>query len=260
MTPAYYAMRRILPVLCLAVLLVGCGRSDATQSQQEAATSTPETVNTLTAEERAAGWQLLFDGETTDGWHNYNADTLGAKWTVEDGTLTLTGRGGGDIVTDAAFSDFEFVMEWKISACGNNGLFFRAEEGHQRIWTVSPEYQLLDNTCADDNENPTHRAGANYDIYAPSEDATKPAGEWNETRLVVDGAQVQHYLNGVKVVEYEFWTNEWRQDVENSKFAPFEDYGMSKSGSIGLQDHGDQVWFRNIKIRPISNENASADV
>jgi hypothetical protein len=150
-------------------------------------------------------------------------------------------------------------MEWKIAECGNNGLFFRAEEGHPRIWTVSPEYQLLDNTCADDNEIPTHRAAANYDIHAPSEDATKPAGQWNQTRLVVDGARVQHYLNGVQVVEYEFWTNEWRQAVENSKFDPFDDYGMATAGPIGLQDHGDRVWFRNIKIRPLDRSASSAD-
>ena len=178
--------------------------------------------------------------------------------TVEEGALMLTGRGGGDIVTDASFSNFEFTMEWKISECGNNGLFFRAEEGHQQIWAVSPEYQLLDNTCADDNENPTHRAAANYDLYAPSEDATKPAGEWNLTRLVVDGARVQHFLNGVKVVDYELWTDEWRQDVEDSKFAPFEDYGMAEEGPIGLQDHGNPIWFRNIKIRPLSGDNAAA--
>jgi len=202
---------------------------------------------------------LLFDGETTEGWHNYDADTLSSKWTVENGTLTLLGRGGGDIVTDRAFSSFDLRMEWKIAECGNNGLFFRAEEGHPPIWTVSPEYQLLDNTCADDNEIPTHRAAAHYDIHAPSEDATKPAGQWNQTRLVVDGARVQHNLNGVQVVEYKFWINEWRQAVENSKFDLFDDYGMATAGPIGLQDHGDRVWFRNIKIRPLDRSASSAD-
>jgi len=251
-------MQRLLPVLGLAFLLAACGRSDA-PPPADATTSASETANTLTAAEQAEGWQLLFDGETTEGWHNYDADTLSSKWTVENGTLTLLGRGGGDIVTDRAFSSFDLRMEWKIAECGNNGLFFRAEEGHPPIWTVSPEYQLLDNTCADDNEIPTHRAAAHYDIHAPSEDATKPAGQWNQTRLVVDGARVQHNLNGVQVVEYEFWINEWRQAVENSKFDLFDDYGMATAGPIGLQDHGDRVWFRNIKIRPLDRSASSAD-
>lgn len=249
-------MKRLILACALALLLVGCGRSEEASEDDGTATAV---MNTLSEAEQADGWQLLFDGESTDGWHNYNADTLSSKWTVEEGTLTLLGRGGGDIVTDQAFGSFDFRMEWKIAECGNNGLFFRAEEGHQRIWTVSPEYQLLDNTCADDNDIPTHRAAANYDIHAPSEDATKPAGQWNQTRLVVDGAQVAHYLNGVKVVEYEFWTDAWRQAVENSKFAPFEKYGMVKAGPIGLQDHGDRVWFRNIKIRPLDSDASSAD-
>lgn len=216
-------------------------------------------ANTLTENERANGWHLLFDGTTTDGWHNYNADTLSSQWQVQDGALVLTGSGGGDIVTDESFGSFELKLEWKISECGNNGLFFHAEEGLDVIWRGAPEYQLLDNTCADDAENPKHRAGANYDLHPPSEDATKPAGQWNQTRLVVDGGHVQHYLNGVKIVDYELWSDAWRQKVENSKFAPFEEYGMAKSGPIGIQDHGDRVWFRNIKIRPLPDEAAASD-
>lgn len=250
--------RLVASTVLIALILAGCGPSDDAASSADGAPV--EALNVLSAEERADGWQLLFDGETTDGWHNYNADTLSSMWRVEGGTLMLAGRGGGDIVTDASFRNFELNLEWKISACGNNGLFFHAEEGHQHIWTVAPEYQLLDNTCADDNETPTHRAAANYDIHAPTEDATRPAGEWNRTRLVVDNGLVQHYLNGTKVVEYELGSEAWREAVDNSKFAPFPDYGLAGEGPIGLQDHGDPIWFRNIKVRPLPGaETATAD-
>lgn len=246
-------MKRVLLTCCLALLALGCSRSDESPSPDKGA----DAHNTLTAAERANGWQLLFDGTTTDGWHNYNADTLSSKWTVEDGALKLVGRGGGDIVTDETFEHFELALEWKISDCGNGGLFFHVQEEHDVIWTGSPEYQLLDNTCADDRENPTHQAGANYDIHAPSEDATKPAGQWNQTRLLVGpDDRVQHYLNGVQIVDYTLGSDAWRAAVDSSKFAPFEHYGMARSGAIGLQDHGDPLWLRNIKIRPLADDNA----
>lgn len=239
---------------CIALLAARCGRSDESRSNDEGAT----TPNMLTDEERANGWQLLFDGTTTDGWHNYKADTLSSMWTVENGALKLVGRGGGDIVTNATFESFELVLEWKISDCGNGGIFFHVQEAHDVVWTGAPEHQLLDNTCAEDRENPTHQAAANYDIHAPSQDVTKPAGEWNRTRLLVGPAgRVQHVLNGVTVVDYTLWTDAWRAAVDSSKFAPFEHYGMARSGAIGLQDHGDPLWLRNIKIRPLSDDDAA---
>lgn len=251
-------MKRLVLACACALLLVGCGRSEEAQPEDDGIATAA--MNTLSAEEQAAGWQLLFDGETTDGWHNYRADTLSPMWTVEDGTLKLVGRGGGDIVTDDTFGAFELALEWKISDCGNGGLFFHVQEEHDVIWTGAPEYQLLDNTCADDRENPTHQAAANYDIHAPSEDATKPAGQWNQTRLIVSPqGRVQHYLNGVKVVEYTLGSDAWRAAVDSSKFAPFEHYGMAKSGAIGLQDHGDPLWLRNIKIRPLSSDVSFTD-
>ena len=207
--------------------------------------------NTLTDAERADGWTLLFDGETTDGWHNYGADTISSHWQVEDGALTLTEAGGGDIVTAEPYGSFELKLEWKLVECGNSGLFFHVVPGHDGVWETGPEMQILDNTCHPDAEDPTHRNGANYDLHAPSEDASNPAGQWNQIRLVVDGDHVQHYLNGTKVVDYRLWTEAWREQVASSKFSDIDGYGTARTGHIALQDHSDRVWFRDIKLRPL---------
>lgn len=245
---------RLLFVLCFALIVTGCGRSSADQDAEA-------THNTLTEAERAEGWQLLFDGETTDGWRNFKADTLSSQWQVEEGTLMLVGEGGGDIVTEETFDNFELSIDWRISEGGNSGIFFNVVEDdeYDTVFETGPEYQILDDENAEDNADPTHLTGSNYDLHAPSENVVRPAGEWNQTRIIVDDGHVQHYLNGVKVVEYELWTEEWEDDVANSKFDEMEGYGQAESGHIALQDHGDRVWFRNIKILPLADEKISAD-
>ncbi len=246
-------------VLCLLLVVIGCGRPGADEASDPA--DNASALNTLTADEAADGWRLLFDGQTTEGWRNFKSEDVGPQWQVEDGTLTLTEAGGGDIVTEETFENFELVLEWKIAEGGNSGIFFNVVESdaYATVFETGPEYQLLDDERAADNEDPTHRAGANYDLHAPSEDVVRPAGAWNTTRIVVNDGRVQHYLNGTKIVDYELWTDAWREAVANSKFAEMEGYGRARSGHIALQDHGDRVWFRNIKIRPLSDEQAAPD-
>lgn len=256
-------MPRLLIVLCLALIATGCGRSSADQESDapNAEANADAAHNALTDAERADGWHLLFDGETTNGWRNFNATDVSSEWQVEDGTLTLTEQGGGDLITDEMFENFELAIDWRISEAGNSGIFFNVTEGedYDAVFETGPEYQLLDDESAADNQDPTHRAGSNYDLHAPSEEAVRPAGEWNTTRIVVDEGRVQHYLNDVMVVEYELWTDAWREDVANSKFADMEGYGQARSGHIALQDHGDRIWFRNIKVRPLVDDSATAD-
>jgi hypothetical protein len=208
-------------------------------------------ANVLSAEEQVEGWVLLFDGESTDGWRNFNAEGLNPQWQAEDGTLTLTGGGGGDIITAEQFENFELQLEWRISEGGNSGLMYNVVEGRDgpEPWRTGPEMQILDNERHSDRHDPTHRAGANYDLHAPSVDATRPVGEFNQVRLVVNEGHVQHWLNGELVVEYELWSPEWEAMVAASKFATMADYGRAHSGHISLQDHGDRVWFRNIRIK-----------
>jgi len=205
------------------------------------------TMNTINAKERAEGWRLLFDGQTTAGWRGFRQPTLPAGWQAIDGELTRVGE-AGDIVTVDEFDDFELTLEWKLSPNGNSGLFYRVTEDDDVMWHTAPEYQIIDNAYKEPLK-PVQYTGANYDLHPPSRDVTKPIGTWNQTRLLVRGAHVEHWLNDVKVVEYELWTPDWERRVRQSKFKDYATYGRARRGHIGLQDHGDRAAYRNIKIR-----------
>lgn len=209
-----------------------------------------EAHNVLTPEERAAGWRLLFDGGTTAGWRGYRRDAMPAGWQVVDGALTRV-SGGGDIISDDQFENFELRLEWNVAPGGNSGIFYRATEGTDLIYENATELQVLDDAAHADGGSRLTAAGANYGLYPAPEGVVKPAGEWNRVRIVADGARVEHWLNGVKIVEYELWSDDWEERVKNSKFAAWPAYGRAPSGHIGLQDHGDRVAFRNIKIREL---------
>ncbi|MEM6845885.1 MAG: DUF1080 domain-containing protein [Bacteroidota bacterium] len=237
--------QRILSIfsgLAFATLLA-C--SSGGPSSEEAATEAEPTMETATV---ANEWQDL---SSLDAWRNYKADTLSDKWTMEDGAITLTEKGGGDIVTKEQYDDFELEIEWKISEGGNSGMFFNVIESDDigPVWHSGPEYQFLDDERHKDAQIRKHRSGDNYDVQQSTVETVKPAGEWNMTRLVVNGNQVEHYLNGEKVVEYELGSPAWQDSVAASKFAEMPMYGKADKGHIALQDHGDQVWFRNIRIR-----------
>ncbi len=206
--------------------------------------------NELTEEEKAAGWQLLFDGQSLDHWRGYKKEQAPEGWVAQDGTLARI-KGGGDIITKEKYSSFELQLEWKISEGGNSGIFYRAIEGKGAIYQSAPEMQVLDNKKHGDGKNPKTSAGANYALIACPKDVSKPAGEWNAVKLIVKGNHVEHWLNGEQMVSYELGSPEWQELVKNSKFKNWPDYGKADSGHIGLQDHGNLVWFRNIKIRPL---------
>jgi hypothetical protein len=204
--------------------------------------------NTLTAAEKAAGWKLLFDGKTLTGWHAYQKKGVTTGWTVANGEINWTAE-GGDLVTNDQYADFELSVDWKIAPKGNSGIFYRGLETEERIYYTAPEYQVLDNDGHPDAKNgPDRFAGANYDLIAPSKNVCHPADQWNSTRILVRGAHVEHWLNGEKVVEYELWTPEWKSLVANNKFKAWPSYGMAKTGHIALQDHGNPVAFKNIKL------------
>lgn len=208
-------------------------------------------VNTLTPQEKAAGWKLLFDGKSLDGWRGYKAQTAPAGWKAVDGVLTRVDK-AGDIITVDQYQDFELSLEWRIPKGGNSGVFFHVtEEGGDQAYFTGPEMQILDNAGHKDGQTPNLSAGSNYALHAPSRDVTRPLGEWNAARLILRGAHVEQWLNGVKVVEYELWTPDWEAKVKASKFGKMPWYGRAKTGHIALQDHGDAVAFRNIKIRTL---------
>jgi len=208
----------------------------------------PAPQNVLTESERRDGWQLLFDGKSTQGWRGFRQKKMPAGWSVEDGALARIGE-AGDIVTEAEFGDFELALEWKISAGGNSGVFFRVSEDRDHVWETGPEMQILDNAGHGDGLDPRTSAGADYALHPPRWDATRPVGIWNQIRLICRGPHVEHWMNGKKLLEYELWTPEWAELVAGSKFASMPGYGKNPKGRIALQDHGDSVKFRNVKIR-----------
>ncbi|HEY3386562.1 MAG TPA: family 16 glycoside hydrolase [Saprospiraceae bacterium] len=219
--------------------------------------------NTLSESEIKSGWKLLFDGVTTAGWHNYNKTTIGKSWIVEDGALALDAKknpdghwqaaDGGDILCADAYENFELNIEWKISPCGNSGIIYNIVESaeNEYPWQTGPEMQVLDNTCHPDTRFVTHRAGDLYDMIECKYVTVKPAGEWNKVRLIKNKGKVEHWLNGVKVVEFEMYTDEWFKMIKKSKFKDMPSFGRSIKGKIALQDHGDKVWYRNIKVKEL---------
>ncbi len=214
--------------------------------------------NTLTPKEKQAGWRLLFDGKTTKGWRGYNMDKMPPGWKVIDGALVRVsggaggkGAGGGDdIITVDQFDNFELRLEWKVTAGGNSGVLYRCVEGARTSWHVAPEMQVLDNKPHKTRKG-SQLAGALYDLYAPSKDVTKPAGQWNAARVVANGAKVEHWLNGVRLLEYDLDSDDWKQRIANSKFRNLRGFAKARKGHICLQDHTKRLEYRNIKIRPI---------
>jgi Domain of Unknown Function (DUF1080) len=210
--------------------------------------------NSLSGKEKKNGWILLFDGETTSGWRTFNSGKAGSAWKVSNGELYLdktANEGRGDLLTDKEYQDYELSMEWKIDACGNSGIIFHVVEDakYAATYLTGPEMQVLDNACHPDAKIIKHRAGDLYDMISCSKETVKPAGEWNLAQIISHNGKMEFWLNGTKVVEFTMHTPQWNEMVANSKFKTMPDFGKALKGRIALQDHGDQVWFRNIKIK-----------
>jgi hypothetical protein len=207
--------------------------------------------NTLTAQQKKDGWKLLFDGRTLDGWRGWKQQGPPDGWKVVDDAITRVAK-AGDLITVDQYASFDFTFEWRIAKNGNSGVFFHVAEAPNlpNTFTTGPEYQLLDNDGHPDAKNgPDRLAGGNYALHPPVNAAPKPVGEWNGSRILVNGPRVEHWLNGVKVVEYELWSADWKDRVQKSKFKAMPRYGLEKTGHIALQDHGDVVAFRALKIK-----------
>lgn len=248
-------MNRLLP-LALTFVLVGCNPKQEQAKTQNEAQNQTVTPNTLTEQQIAEGWRLLFDGQTTAGWKNYNKAGVGAAWKVDNGTLHFDNtvqEGRGDIITADEFENFELMLEWKIDSCGNSGIMFNVVESpeYANTYLTGPEMQVLDNACHPDAKIIKHRAGDLYDLISCSTETVKPAGEWNQVRIVSNNGNCQFWLNGTNVVSFTLHTPEWDALVAGSKFKQWPAFGKAKRGHIALQDHGDKVWYRNIMIRTL---------
>ena len=205
----------------------------------------------------------MFDGKNLNNFHTFNSDKVDSKWTIDGDAIKFNSKGegkGGDLVTNKTYENFELALEWKISNCGNSGIFFNVQEGENamkpgdKYWATyqtGPEMQILDNTCHPDTRFVTHRAGDLYDMIECKYSTVKPAGQWNRIRIISNNGDLQFWMNGYQVVDFKMHDDTWNTMVANSKFKDWQEFGKFKSGHLSLQDHGDDVWFRNIKIRNI---------
>jgi hypothetical protein len=212
-------------------------------------------LNSLTEQEKAGGWKLLFDGQETSPWRAYaNTDFPKDGWVIEDGCLKdVGGAHGGDLVTEEEFTDFDLKFEWRISPGGNSGVKYLVKEGKTGKAGVGFEYQVLDDAKNEDAQNgPNRRAGALYYLIAPNDSKRlKPVGEFNQGEIIVRGQHVEHWLNGAKIVECELGSPALKEAIAKSKFSKIPWFGQKRPTVILLQDHGDTVWFRNLKIKEL---------
>ncbi len=204
--------------------------------------------NTLTAAERSAGWRLLFDGTTTAGWRGYQMTGIPAGWQAVNGALTRVAE-GADIITTGQYAGFELALEWRISTKGNSGIMYRVTEADSFSYQTGPEYQVLDDEGHRDGLSRLTAAGAVYGLYPAPDSLVRPVGQWNQARIVVKGDSVQHWLNGTEVAHYVLGSADFNDRVAKSKFKQWPGFGKAKTGHIALQDHGDWVAYRNIKIK-----------
>ena len=246
-------MKHLILTLALAVSLNCVGNTPNKASEKMNETQSPQDE-----------WEILFDGSTLNGWHQYNGDAVGPEWTAKDGVLTFNpkedrkwGDGGKNIVTDKEYTSFILSIEWNVSEGGNSGIFWGVKEGEEygEPYVTGPEIQILDNERHPDAKaNPKfHQAGALYDLVQPSADVCNPAGEWNHVLLTIDHNKNQGsvVLNGTEIVRFPLTGEAWNNLVNNSKFKGWKGFGEFKTGKIGLQDHDDKVSFRNIKIKAL---------
>ncbi len=249
-----------LSCIAMATMMASCGSNTNKKAADNTAAEADE-------------WIVLFDGETFDGWRGYNRTDMPAAWTIEDGAIKINGSGmgeagakdGGDIIFDRKFKDFELEFEWKVDKGSNSGVFYLAQEiPDQPIFISAPEYQVLDNENHPDAKlgvDGNRQSASLYDMIPAKPQNAKPFGEWNTGKIMVYKGTVAHYLNGEPVVEYHLWTPQWKEMLDNSKFSQdkwpqayellLNGGGENHEGYIGFQDHGDNVWFRNIRVKEL---------
>ncbi len=255
-------MVKILTAVIITVAAAGCNRNFSTKKTIEDMTQqkTEMSTNTLTEQQKADGWQLLFDGQSLNSWHKYGGKPVGSAWKIADGTFYLDTtvkvdwqiKDGGDIVSNDEFENFHLKLDWKIAKDGNSGIMFYVHEDTAKYkwpWETAPEMQVLDNEGHPDAKIPKHRAGDLYDLITVSKETVKKYEEWNMAEIKCVNGKLDFYLNGENVVSTTLWDANWKKLVAGSKFVKMPDFGTYKKGKIALQDHGNTVWYRNVMIK-----------
>jgi hypothetical protein len=260
-------MNKIFYSLLSLAVLAGCSSTRTATpatggTAQNGGTGMQTASGGLSKEDQDAGYVALFDGQTLNGWHSYGRTAPGPAWKVDNGAIHLDAAsknnyqvaGGGDLITDQEYENYDLKLEWRISPNGNSGIIFNINEDttkYKESWHTGLEMQVLDNEGHSDGKIPKHRAGNLYDLIAVSKENVKPVGEWNEARIVNNRGKLDLYLNGEHVVDTRLDDENWRNLVAGSKFKDMAAFATFSRGRIGLQDHGDNVWFRNIRIKQL---------
>ena len=249
-------MHKFVIIVFAATIVYGC------KSAKVGTMDTSANTNSLSAQESKDGWQLLFDGTTTNGWHTYGYNAVGKGWVVTDSALHLDvatkndwpQNESKDILTNEEYDNFDFKTDWKIAPAGNSGIIFFVHEDkpkYKNTYETGLEMQVLDNAAHPDAKIIKHRAADLYDLISSSSDPVKPAGEWNHAEIIANKGKLDLYLNGVHVVNTTLWNDNWKQMVAGSKFKSMPDFGTFRKGHLSLQEHGEEVWFKNIKIKKL---------
>ncbi len=245
-------MKKTLVIAMVALVILAFGTRKSEVMAED---------NTLTSKEKKEGWKLLFDGKTLNGWHKYGEESIGAAWQVNDNAIHLNvsdkadwqAKNGGDILSQDAFENFHLQLDWKVAQNGNSGIIFYVHEDPSQYkfpWMTGPEMQVLDNDGHPDSKIIKHRAADLYDLITAKE-TVKKAGEWNHAEIISNKGKLQFFLNGEKVLETTMWDDHWKEMIAKSKFHEFPGFGTYNNGKLCLQDHGDKVWFKNIKIKSL---------
>ena len=248
--------------IVFTLALSSCTPQKESATTDASGTKASNIPNSLTPEQTAEGWQLLFDGETLEGWKRFNHDTIGPLWSVQEGAILCDGEGlgegsgemGGSLITTREFENFDLILDYKLSPGGNSGILYHVVEDpkYKYDYETGPEFQLLDDGGWKGDLKEEQKAGSNYDMFAASSSKkVNPSGEWNTARIVYYDGHVEHWLNGEKVVEFDENSEEFKSRYNNSKWKDYPDWNKSKKGAIALQDHGAPVYFRNIRIKEL---------
>lgn len=248
-------MKKTASFFLAAMAFAACNSSGGNSSTDTATTAPADTAVKLATAD--TGWINLFDGSSLNGWHTFGETTVSPKWSVDSGIIhfSASAKGDdGDLVTNDSFANFDLKLDWKISKAGNSGILFYVQDNKPKYgetYITGPEMQVLDDERHEDNKLPNHRAGSLYDMIQATPGAVKPAEEWNSVEIVSNNGKLDFYLNGVHVVNTTIWDDNWKKMVSASKFKQWPDFGTFKEGHIALQDHGNDVWFRNIMIKKL---------
>ena len=241
-----------LVVLCVFLFELLCSSCENPKNRNYKVSN--EKINTLSKQEKENGWKLLFDGRTTNGWRGFQLNKMPNKgWSVENGNLVCLGK-ATDIITVEEFENFDLQIEWKISKGGNSGILYHVlEQNYNTIYETGPEYQIIDDYDYPKKLKSWQKTGADHGLYPPENAYVKPIGEYNYSRIISNNGHVEHWLNGVKVVDYNLWSWKWKFMVWwNGLKKKYPDYGLAKKGHIALQAYNHKVWFRNIKIKELN--------